>query len=160
MSLLARVGIALSLLLIVISGCSTPTPTPATSPACVAESCNGKDPTAIKCEEGALSITGREGDYINIGELEGALEIRKALPSVCNGMYWARFTPALKNTGAFELTFEVNGKRTEPQLSEPQSPSTTAWSAALFANKGDMLRACVREAATKKEECTDPLKVV
>jgi hypothetical protein len=126
----------------------------------VADGCNGKEPSAIHCEQDAFSITQKEGHYVKEGKLEGALEIRKAKPTVCDRIYWARFTPAQDNVGAFEVTLELNGKRTEPQKSEPQNPSVPAWSVVFFAQKGERLRACVLDVSSQHEACTPIIEAV
>jgi hypothetical protein len=114
----------------------------------------------IHCDTDALSITQKDGLRVKDGDLEGALEIRKAKPSVCSQIFWARFTPASASTSGYELTLELNGKRTDSQKSEPQNPEVAGWSTVFYAKKGDKLRACILSVQAQHETCTSVIEVV
>jgi hypothetical protein len=159
MTLRANAVMATIFLLLAMTGCTTPAPAPS-SAVCEGEGCNGKDPVEIHCDADALSVTQKEGVYVKDGDLEAVLEIRKAKPSVCNQIFWARLTPAPNNKGGYELTLELNGKRSDVQKSEPQNPEVPAWSTVFYAKKGDKLRACVVSVETRHETCTPVVEVV
>jgi hypothetical protein len=154
---LARVVMMLCVsVLFIVTGCSASQPQPAPSTACVADTCDGQEPTAIKCDADAVSIA--TVDDVVVGKIKGKLEIRKAKPANCDRIYWGRFAPYEGTTGPWELTFQRNDKqRTVVQKSEPGNPLVEGYTVVLHAALGAEVQACIKDATSGREVCTDKI---
>jgi hypothetical protein len=146
MTRLTPVGAALAVVLLFATACGRndggmPDASTTTKAVCSQE-CSDKEVTATGCDANAVDAISATAIEVAV-EVHGKLGLRKANPSACNDIYWARFEPDADSTGAFKVTVSVDDRVAEPQASEPGNPALAAWTVGVYAKPGATLQACV-----------------
>ena len=95
---------------------------------------------------------------VSSGNLNGVLELRKSNPSVCERIYWARFTPDPTSTEGFRIktvvTNSATGSRDSAvQPSEPSNPTVVAYTVGMHGEVGDVIQACIAPAESLELIC-------
>jgi hypothetical protein len=77
------------------------------------EECSDEEVTETGCNTDAVDAVTAE--VVTVGQAVGTLSMRKANPSVCEGIYWTRFVPEPDNAAEFELTLVRNDEPSQVQ---------------------------------------------
>lgn len=130
------------ILLILLVGCGPTSGSQPTTASPCGQDCSGGEVTETGCDLGAVDAISDQP--VQAGDTRGTLALRKANPSNCTHIYWARFTPNPDNMAAFEVVVSVNGTAFKPQPSEPGNPTLTAWTVGAYAPEGSNIQACLK----------------
>lgn len=152
LSRIREIAVLSSFVLLAVSGCSASDQRPVPKEGCAARECDGGEPKEIRCDINAESIT--DPVFVRTDNLEGVLEIRKAIKPGCDRLFWTRFAPAKINNGAWQLRQERNGEATKIQQSEDARPSLEGWTVVQYADSDDTLVGCVIDMKSQQQACT------
>jgi hypothetical protein len=154
MSFLGRRIALCVVVLFALAGCSTtdqkPGPQETQQQGCVADQCDGQEPSAFTCDDRPETIAIKDA---NAGGMRGILELRKANPADCDRSYWGRYIPASNVVDQWELSLVRDDDRKVVQKSEPGNPLTIAYTVMLHAKNDTAMKVCLRNMASDQEDC-------
>lgn len=120
---------------------------PTSEPQACKEECSNMEVAESGCDIGRKSNAAAPFQVApgKLDGIEGNLELRRADPTVCEDLYWARFRPFASASANWVVDIQVAGMPYEDQASD-QGPDVVGYTEGVYALPGTDITYCVTQA--------------